>query len=62
MEHKVLAGGTSQCALELFLIPASGCDSECALAPPPLPPALGDEQPACPLCVSLAASAAAAVH
>lgn len=41
MEHKVLAEGTSQCTLGLFLITVSGCDSECALADdgfhPPLP-------------------------
>lgn len=46
MEHKVLAEGTSQCTLGLFLITVSGCDSECALADdrlppsPPLPPTL----------------------
>lgn len=61
MEHKVLAEGTSQCALGLFLITVSGCDSECALADDGLPPfpsrppsSPGDEQAACPLCVSLA--------
>lgn len=41
MEHKVLAEGTSQCTLGLFLITVSDCDSECALAddgfPPPFP-------------------------
>ena len=52
----------SPCTQGLFLITASGCVSEYALAddghlpppPPRPPPSPGDEQAACPLCVSLA--------
>lgn len=62
MVYKVPAEGTSQCTLGLFLITVSDCDSECALAddgshpspPSPPSPSPGDEQAACPLCVSLA--------
>lgn len=56
MRHKVLAEGTSQCALGLFLMTASACDSlEYAqqMMVSTLPHSSRDEQAACPLCIPL---------